>query len=249
MLTTLLLSFATVLAAGPKYGPDATPLSVSHEFVQKNEAPDYWALSPYYVSQKTGSSCSSASVAIVMNGLRSTKAAVTPMSSDEELVTEESLVKKVGNRDWTSRVGMGLRFNPTLARGVTLEMFGRYVDQSVKAFGITDARVETVVVADASEASIKSFAKVLQENEKSAQDFLIINMNQGTLTGDSGGGHISPIGAFDSKTGRALVMDVDRQWYEPYWVPVKKIVEAMATVDSESKKNRGYVWVRRGVSQ
>ncbi len=231
-------------APKPKYGPEATPISRSHDYLQKAAAPDYWALSPYYLPQKTGGSCSVASVAAVMNGLRSGKA----LTADDELVTEDSLLKKVGDKDWSARVGMGGILSAVTTGGVgglTLDLLGKNVEKALKAYGIGDAKVEVVHVDHADAATLAKWKETLVTNEKSAQDFIIVNMEQGKLTGDTGGGHISPIGAYDAKTGRALVMDVDRQWYEPYWVSAKVLLDAMATQDSESKRNRGYVWIHR----
>jgi Phytochelatin synthase len=39
------------------------------------------------------------------------------------------------------------------------------------------------------------------------------------LTGDWDGPHISPIGAYDRDARQVLIMDVDREWYVPYWSP------------------------------
>jgi hypothetical protein len=47
------------------------------------------------------------------------------------------------------------------------------------------------------------------------------------LTGDWDGPHISPIGAYDRGAQQVLVMDVDREWYVPYWSPDAKLLDAM----------------------
>jgi len=53
---------------------------------------------------------------------------------------------------------------------------------------------------------------MLIENEASDRDIVLVYFNQGVLTGDWDGPHISPIAAYDADHGRVLVMDVDRQW-------------------------------------
>ncbi len=233
-------------APKPKYGPEATPVSRSHEYLQKAAAPDYWALSPYYLSQKTGGSCSVASVATVMNGLRASQA----LTADDELVTEETLLKKSGDKDWAARVGHGSVLSTLMAMatkkgGVTLDLLGKNIESALKAYGFTDLKVDVVHADQADAATLAKLKTTLEQNEKSAQDFMIINFEQGKLTGDTGGGHISPIGAYDAKADKVLVMDVDRQWYEPYWTSSKALLDSMATPDSESKRNRGYVWIHR----
>ena len=44
-------------ALKPKLGPRAVTIVQSHDYLRTHEAPDYWALSPYYVPQMTGSAC------------------------------------------------------------------------------------------------------------------------------------------------------------------------------------------------
>ena len=36
-------------------------------------------------------------------------------------------------------------------------------------------------------------------------------------------------------------MEPDREWYEPYWVSDERLLQAMATIDGETGKSRGYV--------
>jgi hypothetical protein len=75
---------------------------------------------------------------------------------------------------------------------------------------------------------------------------MLVNFLQSVATGDPQGaiGHIAPVGAYDAKTQRVLLLDPDRQWYEPYWVPDKLLLLAMATTDKTSARGRGYVWVK-----
>src|SRR6266849_4120073 len=78
MLLALLLVAGAAVHAGaarpddakPKFGPYATPILQSHDYLRTHRAPDYWALSPYYVPQVTRSSCSLATVATLLNALR-----------------------------------------------------------------------------------------------------------------------------------------------------------------------------------
>ena len=56
---------------------------------------------------------------------------------------------------------------------------------------------------------------------------MLIYYNQGVVTGDWDGPHISPIAAYDAERRRVLILDVDRQWYGPYWTSDEKLLEAM----------------------
>ena len=47
----------------------------------------------------------------------------------------------------------------------------------------------------------------------------------------------------------ALVLDVARFKYPPHWVPLKLLWEAMDTVDGDSSRPRGYVFVYASFSE
>jgi hypothetical protein len=215
----------------PKYGPEATRISLSHEYLQKSSAPDYWALSPYYTAQQTGAACSIASVTMITNGARVKK----NLTADDELVTQNSLLKKTDDKTWEKSVSEG-------GHGVSLEELGHYVEESMKAYGLAPAQV-VVMHAQKSVEFKKKLHQALVENEKSANDFIIANFIQGTYTGDADVGHIAPVGAYDIKKKRVLVMDPDRKWYEPYWVSEETFLRGMATTDPASGMARGLIWV------
>ena len=63
--------------------------------------------------------------------------------------------------------------------------------------------------------------------------------------GEVGGGHFSPVAAYDDASDRFLVLDVARYKYPAVWVPSATLFDAMATVDSTSGLFRGYLVLRR----
>ena len=88
--------------------------------------------------------------------------------------------------------------------------------------------------------TLASLRQALATNEASDQDIVLVYFNQGVLTGDWDGPHISPIAAYDKQTRQVLIMDVDREWYVPYWTTDTKLLEAMAPSGS------GRAWPARG---
>jgi len=40
-----------------------------------------------------------------------------------------------------------------------------------------------------------------------------------------------------------LILDPDRKYYQPYWVPVEKLMDAINTTDSGTSRPRGLVVV------
>lgn len=228
-------AWAEESAPKPKYGPAATVISKSHDYIRRAPAPDYWALSPYYAAQMNERACSLASATMVVNAARVSK----KLTSDDELATQTGLLARVKSELWNSAVGEG-------GKGVTLAQLGPLVEQSLKVYGFDDVTVEVVHANDKSKATAAKLRRALAENERSANDFIIANFVQGVFTGDANVGHIAPIAAYDAAKRRVLVMDPDRQWYEPYWVSEKTLLEGMATLDGVSEKYRGYVWVKLG---
>lgn len=217
--------------AKPKFGPDAVPITLANDYVRTHHAPDYWALAPFYVHQNTGSACSVASVAMLLNALRG-----LPSSASERLVTQRSVLEEVGDDAWKAAVaedGEGISFTD-------LEV---YVRRALKAYGIK-AEVEVFRPRDESPATLAQLRRILTENERSAEDIILLAFDQGTLTGDATVGHIAPLGAYDAANRRVLVMDVDRAWYVPYWSSDEKLLQAMLKPDRADPEGSGLIRVR-----
>jgi hypothetical protein len=245
-----LLSVAILVApdaswAKPKYGPDAKPLAAplwsSNAYLRSSPkvAPDFWNMIGYYVPQVTPSSCSAASVAMVLNAALASK----PKTSDDKVVLQPDLVEKVKIEQWKDRVstsGASGKF------GVSLDQLGKITEAAFKAYGFPQAKVRVVHTENTSAETKKALIADLENNEKGSQDFIIANFDQQNYTDDAQAGHIAPIGAYDAKGGRVLVMDPDREYYEPYWVSVDTFLKGMATKDSEGKTFRGYLVVQTG---
>jgi hypothetical protein len=91
--------------------------------------------------------------------------------------------------------------------------------------------------------------QALATNEASDQDIVLVYFNQGVLTGDWDGPHISPVAAYDQGTRQVLIMDVDREWYVPYWTMDTKLLEAMlrpapAEHGRLAGETGGLVWIK-----
>jgi hypothetical protein len=222
--------------AKPKYGPQATVLSHSNEYFRESKAPDFWALMPYYTMQINGKACSVASVSMIVNAARKGMS----LTSEDKLVNQEDLLKKVNDKSWSDAVDMS---KP--GGGVALNDLKKKVEESLTAYGLKDSNVE-VIHMDDSASSRDRLHKHLIENEKSANDFILANFIQGSFTGDSPIGHISPVGAYDAKRKRVLIIDIDHEWYEPYWVSEETFAEGMATMDKEDGHTRGYLYIKVG---
>ena len=95
----------------------------------------------------------------------------------------------------------------------------------------------------ASPSALEQLRAALRANEASAGDWLLLNFLAESFVGSGAYGHIAPVGAYDAEAQRVLVLDPDREWYEPFWLPDEDALRGMATLDADSGRPRGYVHV------
>jgi hypothetical protein len=228
--------------AKPKLGPDAVPITREAGYLRAAPAPDYWKLSSFYVPQFTSSACSVASVAMAVNFARG-----LPEDSEEPIVTQKALLEKVADAAWTAKGAEG-------GDGVTFAEFLNVLEASLETYGIHGYGIEIIRPRAADTEALARMRTALAANEASGDDLILMYFNQGVLTGDWDGPHISPIGAYDRSTHRALIMDVDREWYVPYWSPDTRLLEAMlkpAPADQGplAGETGGLIWLKLGAAR
>src|SRR3954469_1374486 len=123
-LVLLLLATSNAVAEEPakaKLGPDAIPITTDRAYLTIAPADDYWTLSAFYVPQRTSSDCSAAAAVMAVNALRG-----LPQRAETAIVTEDKLLKDVGDKKWSSEV---VEDGP----GVTFDEFSAYLGESFKA--------------------------------------------------------------------------------------------------------------------
>jgi len=228
------LVIQSAYSAGPKYAADTLTLSSNFQYFRIADHTDYWKIAPYYLPQHNSKACSVASVAMILNALR----AGDKLTAADELFTSESLLKL--EKEFANATGK-------LGRGLTLDALQKATQKVLdKTYPIKYVSETYRFNGTDKEKELARLKDLLAQNENDQKNMMIANFLQGTLTGDPEGniGHISPIGAYDAKSDRVLIMDTDRQYYEPYWVSTTKFFEAMNTQDLGSKKARGLIWVQ-----
>jgi len=245
LLLSLLLLAGTAGAETPKYAPVngalAVPLSLDNAYFRNPsvQASDYWNLASFYVPQFNGAACSAASVSMALNALLNAR---RQRGDAEENITQEKLLEKVTGLKWKellSPEGLDGR------HGLTLDQLAQASKEALAAYGAAGFTVSSAAVKGQSALGLENFRRALSGNEKSPADIMLLHFAQDTLTGAPGGpfAHISPVGAYDEKTRRVLIFDVDRQWYEPYWAADTQVYKAMA-VKTPAFGAGGYVIIR-----
>lgn len=217
----LVASFLAVAGAAaddtpqPKLGADAVPLTADHAYLSKGAAPDYWAFSAFVKPQFTTSACSIAAVTGALNGLRG-----LPPHAEDTVTTQQQMLELVADPDWVALSAEG-------GDGVKFAQLVSFTEKALKATGMQDYRTETLKPAADDAATLDAVRAVLKANEASSDDALLLYFNQGVVTGDWDGPHVSVIGAYDADTDRVLILEVDQEWYIPYWTPAPVLLKAM----------------------
>ncbi|WP_417261132.1 phytochelatin synthase family protein [Celeribacter sp.] len=228
LLLSLSLALGTGLAAHagdeaplPKLGSNATPVTEATDYLRSTPAPDYWAFAPYVKPQFTTSACGVATVTAAVNGL-----AGLPANAEDTVMTQPDLLEAVGDAHWSeisAEGGDGVMFNDLVT----------YATAALPVAGLEGYGVTAFKPADASEATLEVIRNLLIQNEESADDALMVYFNQGVVTGDWDGPHVSLIGAYDAAKDEVLILEVDQEWYIPYWTPTAVLLEAMLKPTSE----------------
>lgn len=213
-----------------RYVPSVVSINQDHRYMRAHDALIYWRISPYYLPQPTNASCSSTSAAMVINALRIPQMQYT----NQRLVTPYSVARSTKNT-WQNDVKQG-------GKGVTLDQFGLFLTQAMKAYHILPTNIEVIHATRTTSVAAK-FHQALLDGEKTGRTFIIVNFDQKFISGAENAGHFAPVGAYDVNTKRVLIMDPDREFFEPYWVPEHQLLNSMATEDTDAHKNRGFVIV------
>ena len=201
--------------AVPKLGPDAVPLTTDHAYLTKNAAPDYWAFASFVKPQFTTSACSIAAVTGALNGLRG-----LPPHAEDTVTTQPQMLELVGDAEWSKLSAEG-------GDGVKFEQLVNFTDEALKATKMEGYHTEVLKPSADDDATLEKVRAMLKANEASADDALLLYFNQGVVTGDWDGPHVSVIGAYDEASDKVLILEVDQEWYVPYWTPTPVLLKAM----------------------
>ena len=226
------------------FASDEGLLRLAHSSAKVDFAP----LANQYEAQSNGAFCGPTSAAIVLNtvrnrgadlprdharlrpdDLRNLPAGVDPIVPR---YTQDLVIAK-GEKTRAQVLG-----EPVIINGKTQRDFGyqlRQFDQMLRANGLT---TRVVVVDDQ-----KPYAEIRAELIASLSrpdEYVIVNYRREAV-GQRGGGHISPLGAYDAASDSFLVLDVNPATASWVWMPTATLVRGMRTFDTV--ENRGYVLV------
>jgi hypothetical protein len=174
------------------------------------------------VTQKNQAYCGVASSVIVLNAL-AVPAPVDPAYRPYSYFTQDNF------------------FSPTLVKILPPSLvshFGMTLAMLQKALNTFPVRTNIFYANNIDESKFRKIAKNALTDNKG----VIVNFYRPTLN-EPGGGHFSPLAAYNEKFDKFLLLDVARYKYGPYWVTTSALVKAMQTMDKTSKKSRGFIVV------
>ncbi|KAG5184365.1 Phytochelatin synthase-domain-containing protein, partial [Tribonema minus] len=108
--------------------------------------------------------------------------------------------------------------------------------------GLARCNGAACTVRDAAAVSLEDFRRVVQHitGGGHGRAHLVINYDRRVL-GQTGKGHFSPIGSYNSRHDMVLVMDTARFKYPPHWVPLETAWRAMRQIEETTGKGRGFM--------
>jgi hypothetical protein len=206
-------------------------------------------LANQFEADSNGAFCGPTSAAIVLNAVRGRSPDLPrdhsrlhpedlqyiPSAYDPALprFTQDNVITK-GRKTRAQVLG-----EPVTINGKELKDFGyqvRQLDEMLRANGLSTRL--TIVDDGKTEQDIRT---ELIDNLKRRGDYVIISYSRKAV-GQQGGGHISPLGAYDAESDSFLVLDVNPASAGWVWMPTAILVKGMRTFDTV--ENRGYILIQ-----
>jgi hypothetical protein len=191
-------------------------------FNRSNFKSNYWKLASTFLTQKTQTFCGVASSVTVLNAAPIGKPITAPYAPHEYFTQDNYFSEAVEEIVPHSQV---------LKEGMTLR-------QLCDALNLWKMHATCNHAGLVSESDFRK--EVMGSCEQEGQ-YIIVNFLR-TMLGQEGGGHFSPIAAFDKRTDSILVLDVARYKYLPFWVDLSTLYLAMRTIDNSSNQHRGWAF-------
>ncbi|AIT08814.1 hypothetical protein LO80_01690 [Candidatus Francisella endociliophora] len=192
----------------------------------------YWKLSEYFTTEYGTSFCGPASDVMVLNAL-----GIEPtMSPDHQPYTIFDQTNIFYNK---KLIKAGINPNRIYAHGLPIDETAQIINDQ----NTIGAKAIAKVYHANQFKNEEQFKNNLLNNMKNGK-YIIINYSRSDM-GAQGGGHFSPLAAYNSKADMWLLLDVARYKYEPSWIKTSDLFKAIQGKDSESNLPRGIIIVSK----
>jgi hypothetical protein len=178
--------------------------------LQQNLTPNATRLLSHYVTQQTPSLCGAASAVMILN---SSSVAAPHDPWRYHYFTQDNF--------FSDEVESVVRRYQVDRRGMLLQELGL----AIASWGLPTR------VVPACELTLPAFRTLLRDALEGSL-FVIADFSRETLA-QLGGGHHSPVAAYDAETDQFLILDVARYKHIPFWVKTTRLWDAINTTDDE----------------
>ncbi len=197
----------------------------------------------HHVKQYHESSCSVASVVACINALRSLA------GGEIRPITQLEILDRVTTGHWKARMSEN---GHNGRRGLPLPLLGRVVADSIAIYGLRVRSVEAVAAPkekSAASAALAVLKRRLNAFDRQGEGLIIAHFDQGAFVPTPNIPHISPVGAYDARTRRITVLDVDPDEKQPYEISLETFYKGLSSnyhhmFSPFGYNGGGYVYVR-----
>ncbi|KAG1663029.1 hypothetical protein FOA52_005720 [Chlamydomonas sp. UWO 241] len=180
-----------------------------------------------FVTQVNGAFCGPASATVVLNSL----GAGQPMQPKGTYLDKEEYVYYTQESVFSDATEVVKPQSLVLRQGMSLSELSRFIAAHPQV---------NATHRYASDMTLDDFRSLLLSALSQSRTFAIVNFLRSALN-ESGGGHHSPVGAYNEAADSVLVMDVARYKYPAWWVAVADLYAA--TLSEQDGEDRGLVFV------
>lgn len=267
------LAFAFIaLPLAASAAPDATPVTLvpfaAPESVQRlarsQHKVDFFHLANHFESQSNKAFCGPTSSVIVLNALRSDNDRISKPEDPSLLGDDVKKLVPPGFDPLFHRYTQNDFFTPQVEQVKSrLEVFGKPRAPKVNGGeigaggsrpdpGIQLRQLAAMLTAHGLEVAARvvddrfdeaTIRRELTDNLGAEGNYVIVNYHRPAL-GQAGGGHISPLGAYDQASDSFLILDVNPNGQTWVWASATALIKAMRTKDVV--ENRGYLLIKEG---
>ncbi|MGQ4005950.1 phytochelatin synthase family protein [Francisellaceae bacterium CB300] len=192
----------------------------------------YWMLSQYFTTEYGTSFCGPASVVVVLNALQ-IEPALAPNHANFTMFNQNNIFY---NKELIKE---GINPVRIYARGLPIDETADIIRKQDTIGAKATAKVMHANEFSDEQDFKKTLTKAMTEGK-----YIIINYNRADM-GAVGGGHFSPLAAYNPGADSWLLMDVARYKYPPAWIKTSDLYKAIQANDSESEKPRGIIIVSK----
>lgn len=201
----------------------------------------YKALRFFQQYQFNDYACSVATVAMLVNSAR----CLSNNGVKQREIDQQEILKRTTVGHWSERVSdAGYRGR----HGLPFNDFSQVVRASFNAFRIPYSTIEAVATPPqaGNPANHRDHLRLaLESMAHSDRELIGAYFTQGVFIGQWHGHHISPVGAYNTVDQRVLILDVDAERFDPYWVPLNRFYEGLlGCTNIYNNKGGGYVRIR-----